>query len=119
MPGASPGFFMQKIIMENKKEVLELPEREIQPESYGNRINEKIIGELEKKISVMLQGKPDAFFQLMYRLDVSEKKLMLAMKDKGNAVRKIAVLIFERQSGKLKTRRNTKKVFPAEKDLAW
>ena len=66
---------------------------------------EAILIQLEVKISQLLQQNAETFFQLMYRLDIPEGKLIKAIEDKENAVSDLALLIYERQLQKVKSRK--------------
>ena len=80
----------------------------------------EILQELEAKVSELLTKSGETFFQLMYRLDISEKKLSDALKDPDNGVMRIALLIYERQTEKASFReksQNNKK--PGDSDLEW
>lgn len=63
----------------------------------------EIITRLADKLVDYLQKGPDAFFQLMYRLDIAEKKLYSVMSTK-DAAYNIAKLIYERQLQKIRSR---------------
>lgn len=80
---------------------------------------EDILQQLELSVSNLLEKDADAFFQLMYRLDISENKLTEALRDKENGVHKIALLIFERQLQKIRSRQERTTDKPKEDDLAW
>jgi hypothetical protein len=60
----------------------------------------------DKVVSIIEQG-PEKFFQLMYRLDISEKKLLAVLADE-HAPAKIARLIYDRQLQKIQSRHNNK-----------
>jgi len=64
---------------------------------------EQIINLLADRLVDYLQKGPDAFFQLMYRLDIAEKKLYSVMSTK-DAAQNIAKLIYERQLQKIRSR---------------
>lgn len=64
---------------------------------------EEIITLLADKLVDYLQKGPDAFLQLMYRLDIAEKKLYRVMSTK-DAAHNIAKLIYERQLQKIRSR---------------
>jgi hypothetical protein len=69
---------------------------------------ETILTQLTKRVIYYLEKGPDAFFQLMYRLDISEKKLNNVMNE-TDVAEKIARLIYERQLQKIQSRLATKK----------
>jgi hypothetical protein len=80
---------------------------------------EKLLQMLAHRITEILQQGPDAFFQLMYRLDISEKKLQeVATTD--NAAEKIARLVYDRQLGKIQSRHaNRQNPGNIDADLKW
>lgn len=80
---------------------------------------EKILEELEIKISHLLQRNAETFFQLMYRLDISEKKLTAAIEDNEHTVARIANLIYERQEQKILSRKQYRSPDSEEKELLW
>ena len=65
---------------------------------------ENILKALQQKISELLQGNAESFFQILYRLDISERKVVEALKDSEHAIDKLAELIYERQLQKAKSR---------------
>jgi len=65
----------------------------------------EILARLEQRVVEILQRGPDEFFQLMYRLDVSENKLNNAMYTSSTPAADIARLIYDRQVQKVKTSR--------------
>ena len=85
-------------------------------ESYISE--EDFLNALAPKVMYMLQYNSGVFFQLLYKLDVLESKLKIAMQE-VDVPRAIAKLILERQIEKIISRR----AFPAkeakEGDLAW
>jgi hypothetical protein len=80
---------------------------------------ERILELLAQRITAIIQQGPDAFFQLMYRLDISEKKLNAVLGDEG-AAHNIARLVFNRQLEKIKSRYdNRKDPGNIDPDLKW
>jgi len=80
---------------------------------------EAILKLLADRVVKILEQGPETFFQLMYRLDISEKKLNAILHDEGVAD-KIARLIYERQLQKIQSRRAYRK--PSRSDdpeLKW
>ena len=73
---------------------LQLPDQ-LSEEAIFHLLAQKIVGVLERG--------PEVFFQLMYRLDVSEKKLNEVMLDQ-DVVAKIARLVYDRQLQKIQSR---------------
>ena len=68
---------------------------------------EAILKLLADRVVLILERGPDTFFQLMYRLDISEKKLN-AILDDEDVAGKIARLIYDRQLQKIKSRMENK-----------
>lgn len=79
---------------------------------------EKIIAALTRRVDQLIAGNPDQLFSMLYRLDISEKKIKEAMATEDQVTKKIAVLIYERQLEKIVSRRHFKSDTP-EDDLAW
>ena len=81
---------------------------------------EAVIGLLAAKVVDWLERGPDAFYQLMYRLDISEAKLGAASAGE-DIPRKIAQLIFDRQIQKARSRQfyRTQPKPPDEPDMRW
>jgi hypothetical protein len=69
---------------------------------------EAILKLLADRIVTILERGPDVFYQLMYRLDISEKKLNAILGD-ANVAGKIAKLVYDRQLQKIKSRYETRK----------
>jgi len=65
---------------------------------------EEILKQLAKRVAVLIDQGPETFFQLMYRLDISEKKLNGVMQEEDVA-ENIARLIYDRQFQKIQSRR--------------
>jgi hypothetical protein len=68
---------------------------------------EALLQLLADKIVKIIEQGPVTFFQLMYRLDISERKLLGVLADE-HAPAKIARLIYDRQLQKIQSRRNNK-----------
>lgn len=64
---------------------------------------EAILEKLAERVMVLINEGADAFFQLMYRLDIPEKQLMSVARD-TDAPYKIARLIYDRQLQKVRSR---------------
>ena len=64
---------------------------------------EAILKLLADRVVLILERGPDTFYQLMYRLDISEKKLNAILGDE-HVADKIARLIYDRQLQKIKSR---------------
>ena len=81
---------------------------------------EEILLQLESKLSELLTGHPEGFFQLMYRLDIPETKVTEALKDNEQAIGIVALLIYDRQVEKRKWRnRSNQASRPTDADLEW
>lgn len=79
-----------------------------------------IIRLLEERVSTMLTGSPEAFFTLMYRLDIPEEKMREALDDPAMGVHKLARLIFQRQIQKVDSRKASKPDnLTQDEDLKW
>ena len=80
---------------------------------------ENILNALTDQIGILQAQGPEAFFRLMYRLDISEKKLMSVIQTKDVA-EKIARLIYDRQLQKIRSRLLYKRNDTVEdSDLKW
>jgi aspartate/glutamate racemase len=80
---------------------------------------EAILKLLADRIVTVLERGPDTFFQLMYRLDISEKKLNAVMLEDDVAAR-IARLIYDRQLQKIHSRLTNKmKRENGDEELKW
>ena len=89
--------------------------------SIPETINEYVILQLLKlKISELLHGNAETFFQMLYRLDIPEQKTKLALLDNEHAIDNLALLIYERQLQKAISRTENKQTnFVVEDDLIW
>lgn len=79
---------------------------------------EQIIAALAWRIDQLIVANPDQLFSMLYRLDISERKIKEAMATDEDVTKKIAVLIYERQLEKIISRRHFRSASP-EDDLAW
>ncbi len=68
---------------------------------------EALLRLLADRIVTVLERGPETFFQLMYRLDISEKKLNAILLEDDVAM-KIARLIYDRQIQKIQSRQVNK-----------
>lgn len=104
-----------------------LPEEELQsvlahsfeidfPETVSK---EKIIEVLSWRVDQLIAGNPDQLFSLLYRLDISERKIKDAMTSEVEVTKKIATLIYERQLEKIISRKHFTSKEAPEDDLAW
>lgn len=86
------------------------------PENYSE---ESILKILADRIVQVLERGPENFFQLMYRLDISEKKLTAVLND-DDVADKIARLIYDRQVQKIRSRQAFKEKTKQDgPDLEW
>lgn len=65
---------------------------------------EEILLQLEKKVLQLADSNPEAFFQLMYRLDIPEQKVKAVLFEE-DAASQIARLIYKRQLQKIEARK--------------
>ena len=80
---------------------------------------EAILQLLADRIVTVLERGAETFFQLMYRLDISEKKLNAVMEQDDVPI-KIARLIYDRQLQKIKSRHeNRMKRENDDPELKW
>ena len=80
---------------------------------------EAILKLLADRIVTVLERGPETFFQLMYRLDISEKKLNAILLEDDVAM-KIARLIYDRQLQKIQSRMAHRKMHEnGDPDLKW
>lgn len=80
---------------------------------------EAILLLLAERIVIILERGAETFFQLMYRLDISEKKLNAVLQEDDVPI-KIARLIYDRQLQKIKSRHeNRMKTSSDDPELKW
>jgi hypothetical protein len=79
---------------------------------------EKLIAALAQRVDELIAGNPDQLFSMLYRLDISERKIKQALAGDQDISKEIAVLIYERQSEKIISRKENKST-KADDDLAW
>ena len=86
------------------------------PETVDEEMLLKI---LEQKVIEWIQSGAEEFFQMLYRLDISEKKIKEVLHNEDIAKR-IAQLIYERKIQKYNSRINNKTTTEEkDKDLLW
>jgi hypothetical protein len=84
-----------------------------------NMPEEELLRLLADKVATIMKSGPEPFFQLMYRLDIPEKKLTTILFE-ADAPQQVARLIYERQLQKMKSRQEHKPNTSAEdEDLKW
>lgn len=79
---------------------------------------ERIVEALTHKVAYMMQYNTEQLFSMLYRLDISEKKLKTAMRNETDVAKKIAALVYERQIEKIISR-NRHKSPPPEEGMEW
>ncbi|PQJ10873.1 hypothetical protein CJD36_012950 [Flavipsychrobacter stenotrophus] len=77
-------------------------------QDYGLQVpdeisEETILKRLAERVAVLVDRGAEAFFQMMYRLDISERKLNEAI-GTPDVAEKIARLIYDRQLQKIRSR---------------
>lgn len=101
----------QKALVQQLPDDLQLAE--------GNYLSEEdFLAALAPKVAYMLQYNSGVFFQLLYKMDVLEPKLQMAMQT-VDVPMSIARLILERQLEKLAARKAHPSKQGDDKDLAW
>jgi hypothetical protein len=82
---------------------------------------EALLKELEETINWMILHRFDALVQVLYRMDVDEKKLRTMLEQPGDtdAARIIATLLLERQLQKLHTRRQFRRDTDIPEEDKW
>ncbi len=85
----------------------------------GSLSEKELLQLLAQRITAIIQQGAETFFQLMYRLDISERKLNDVLGDE-DAAEKIAWLVYTRQLEKIKSRHASKQ-YPdiTDPDLKW
>ena len=80
---------------------------------------EAILKLLAASVLLVLERGPETFFQLMYRLDISEKKLTAVLAD-DDVPAKVARLIYDRQLQKIQSRLANRKTSETDDpELSW
>lgn len=79
---------------------------------------EELLNMLAARIAVLLERDTESFFQLMYKLDISEKRLHEAFSS-DNPPASIAKLVYQRQLQKIESRRNFSSSTDADDDMKW
>ena len=81
---------------------------------------EELLRLLAIRVAQLIERGPETFFQLMYRLDISEKKLNSVLND-TDVAEKIARLVYDRQLQKIRTRQLFRSTNPGtgDEDLSW
>lgn len=86
-----------------------------------NFSEEEIQLELEKRLGRLLEKNPEEFFQMLYRIDISEKSLQSVLQE-PDALTKLAKMVYTRQLDKVKSRLKYRDYFnkdAADNDLKW
>lgn len=108
---------MQAELSELKKSFKEKFELEV-PETYSE---EEILQSLEKRLGELLERNPEEFFQTLYRIDIPERKMHEVLQQQ-DALAALAVLVYQRQLEKIKTRLKYRGAFKSENvddELKW
>ena len=110
------GFFMADEIL---SEVAVALKQDWDLELPETLTEEELLQLLTYSVVTILERGAETFYQLMYRLDISEKKLNSVLADE-NVPAKIARLIYDRQLQKIKSRlENRMKREDTDPDLHW
>lgn len=105
--------------MEEEQYINQALQQDWEIELTDKLTKDEVIGLLAMRIGHIIERTPEAFFQLMYRLDISEQKLNKAMAG-VIATEEIAEMVYNRQLQKAKSRLNYKKSQQkGDKDLEW
>lgn len=83
-----------------------------------NITEEAILKALAERVIVLMSKGAEPFFQLMYRLDISEKKLQ-AVLGTNDVAERIARLIYDRQLQKIASREHFRNSASNDPDLEW
>ena len=85
----------------------------------GEGVSEaEILTALATRVTHLLGKDPERFYQIMYRLDIAEKKVVHAVNE-PDAAMQIAKLIFQRQWQKAASRAKHPPKPGREEDLKW
>lgn len=79
---------------------------------------ERILAALSERINQLMTGNPDQLFSMLYRLDISERKIKLVLQQQENISLHLAQLIYERQLEKAASRKHFGRQMPDD-DLSW
>lgn len=79
---------------------------------------EKILTALSERIAQLIAGNPDKLFSMLYRLDISEKKIKQVVQEQENIAFHLSDLIYERQLEKAASRKHFGRQKP-DGDLSW
>jgi hypothetical protein len=94
--------FTEALLLANKDFNLNIPETEVSTAEDFQEILAKLVRHLlDNDFERLLNG--------LYRIDVSEEKVKLAMASSGDLAEEIAMLIIEREMQKVETRREYRK----------
>lgn len=83
-----------------------------------NVSEEHLMAALEARISALLSGSSEDFFQMMYRLDIDEQKLRDAFAA-ADVPAALAWLVWARQLQKIRSRACYPGAPPADDELKW
>jgi len=82
------------------------------------REKEEILFEMSKKLTDLFESDSAAFYQLLYRFDIDEKQVKKSFESE-NTFYIIAVLVWERQVQKAKSRKDFKSKPDDNPELSW
>jgi|GEM_PF-1612407 len=106
--------------MSEEQEVLSELNKNLPLDLQEGVTREAILAQLELVISRLLQQNASDFFQLMYRLDISEDKLNAALASGEETISTLALLLYHRQVQRIRSRRDHPPYrSDADGDLAW
>ena len=109
-------FYMEQTILQETALALGRDWDLVLPDTLSE---EELLKRLADRIVTILERGPETFFQLMYRLDISEKKLNMVLQEDDVAAR-IARLIYDRQLQKIHSRlTNRMNVQNDDPELKW
>lgn len=80
--------------------------KETLPQLSSADSKEELIDKLAKVVEFIIESDFERFLSIMYRLDISEEKLKLALSSEhGNNYRNVAILIIQREEEKARWRK--------------
>ena len=102
---------------EQQSLIRNLPE-DLQLSDPGFISENDLLEAIAQKVAEMLRLNRDVFFQLMYRMDIDEHKLRVALQQ-ADVPLSVARLIYERQLDKIAFRRAQQERPDKDSDLSW
>lgn len=107
--------------MDTQQQVNEALQRDWGIQLPATYTEAEILQALALRIAALVEKSPEAFFQLMYRLDIPESKLNATVQD-ADAAMHVARLIYNRQLQKIESRQKYRRDdtdHDADTDLRW